>query len=219
MTAVTRSRKTAGVRRAEIVDAALRLAGEIGPDRLTTEALARAVGISQPAIFRHFPRKGDIWQAVAERIGEQLQAKAAASDALKAPPADQLRHFVRGHLAFIEGNPAIPAILFSRELHAANEPLRAFFAGLIGNRQRHFSRLIRAEIEAGRFDPALDADDAAYLVLALIQGAAMRWSLNARGFDLVAEGARLLELLLRGFLQRNAERDRRHSDNAEQRQL
>ncbi len=51
----TRVRKSAEDRKAEIVDAALRLADDIGPDRLSTEVLAEAVGISQPGIFRHFP--------------------------------------------------------------------------------------------------------------------------------------------------------------------
>lgn len=194
-----RVRKSADERKLEIVEAALRLAGEIGPDRITTEALAREVGLSQPGIFRHFPSKGDIWKAVAQHIGRQLQARAALSQNSDDPPIDQLRSLVAGHLAFISQTPAIPAILFSRELHAENEELRTFFAGLIASRQRRFSELIAMEIRAGRFDPALDADDAALLILALIQGVAMRWSLNARSFDLVAEGRRLLELQLNGF--------------------
>jgi hypothetical protein len=68
-------------------------------------------------------------------------------------------------------------------------------------KQRRFSQLIAAEIRAGRFDDTLDPDDAAYLILALIQGLAMRWSLSARDFDLVAEGRRLLQLLVSGFQQ------------------
>ncbi len=59
--------------------------------------------------------------------------------------------------------------------------------------------MIRAEREAGRFRATLDPDDAAYLVLALVQGLAMRWSLYGRSFDLMAEGSRLLEQLLQGF--------------------
>jgi len=106
---------------------------------------------------------------------------------------------VLGHLGFLQKTPAIHAILFSRELHSENEKLRTFFAALIASRQRHFAKLIDAEIAAGRFRETLDADDAAYLILALIQGLVMRWSLNARGFDLVAEGQRLLDLQLDGF--------------------
>jgi len=51
----------------------------------------------------------------------------------------------------------------------------------------------------GRLREQLDPDDAAYLILALIQGLAMRWSLSARNFDLVEEGIRLLDLQLDGF--------------------
>ena len=198
-----RIRKSAGERKAEIIEATLRLAGEIGPDRMTTEALAKEVGISQPGIFRHFPTKGHIWEAVGQHIGKLLQAKAVLTREKGTRPVDELQDFVIGHLTFIEATPAIPAILFSRELHAENENLRIFFAGLIVSRHRHFSKLIAAEIATGRFEKTLNPNDAAYLILALIQGLAMRWSLNARNFDLAKEGQRLLDLQLAGFKTEN----------------
>ncbi len=197
----TRIRKSAAERKEEIVNATLRLAGEIGPDRITTEALAKEVGISQPGIFRHFPTKSDIWEAVSQHISTILQTKVSVSRRKDTRPAEELHDFVMGHLAFIVATPAIPAILFSRELHSENEKLRAFFAGLIKKRHQKFSRLIAAEIESGLFKKSLDADDAAYLILVLIQGLAMRWSLNNREFDLVEEGRRLLDLQLEGFKQ------------------
>ena len=179
-----RTRKSAEERKTEIIDATLRLAGEIGPDRMTTEALAKEIGISQPGIFRHFPTKGAIWEAVGQHIGKLLQAKMTLTPKKGNRPVDDLRGFVIAHLTFIEATPAIPAILFSRELHAENEKLRTFFAGLISSRHKHFSKLIAAEITSGRFKRTVDADDAAFLILALIQGLAMRWSLNNRSFDL-----------------------------------
>jgi len=194
-----RTRKSAEERKAEIVGAAIRLAGDIGPDRITTDMLAKEVGISQPGIFRHFPTKDDIWWAVAQRISAMMGKKVGLNESEEVIPAGKLRKLVLGHLGFLETTPAILAILFSRELHSGNEKIRAFFAGLIASRQRNFAKLIAAEIEAGRFRETLDADDAAYLILALIQGLVMRWSLNARGFDLVAEGQRLLDLQLEGF--------------------
>ena len=194
-----RTRKSAVERKAEIIEAAIRLAGDIGPDRLTTEALAKEIGISQPGIFRHFPTKSAIWEAVGQRIGETLQAKTTPGKSEAGSPVNQLRDAVASHLAYIATTPAIPAILFSRELHSENEKLRVFFAGLITNRQHHFSKLIAKEVEMGRLREQLDPDDAAYLILALIQGLAMRWSLSDRNFDLVEEGIRLLDLQLDGF--------------------
>lgn len=194
-----RIRKSAEARKAEIVDAALQLAAEIGPDRLTTERLASEIGLSQPGIFRHFPTKSDIWKAVAARIADMLRENAARHSREEGEPAARVQNLVVRQLAFLAATPAIPAILFSRELHAENEELRIFFVGLMENLHRHFSALVAAEIDAGRFDKTLDPDDAATLIVALVQGLAMRWSLNARDFDLAEEGARLLKLQLDRF--------------------
>ena len=72
-------RQSAQDRKAQIVVEVLRLADEIGPDRLSTTDVARAIGISQPAIFRHFPTKGALWLAVAEDIADRLQCGLGAA--------------------------------------------------------------------------------------------------------------------------------------------
>ncbi len=197
-----RIRKSAEERKAEIVDTVFKLAGEIGPDRLTTERIAQEIGISQPAIFRHFPNKAAIWDAVAKEIGSKLRAGSPVESLLAdemPDPAGNLVKAVLTHLAFIQKTPAIPAILFSRELHAENESLRKYFMGLMAKRHGIFSTMIANAIKAGQFDQDLNPEDGAFLILALIQGLAMRWSLSARQFDLVDEGERLLALQLKGW--------------------
>jgi len=195
-----RTRKPAAERKKEIVDTAIRLAAECGPDRLTTESLAKEIGISQPAIFRHFPAKSDIWEAVGDRIcmlmGESSQLIEATG------PTDLLRKMVATQLAFIESTPAVPAILFSRELHSENEKLRTFFAGLMAQRQQKLTELFKSGIKSGEFNKDIDPQDAAYLVLALVQGLAMRWSLNNRNFDIVEAGSKMLDVQIRGLANR-----------------
>ncbi len=191
-------RKPAEERKAEIVDATIRLAAEIGPDRLTTDRLAQEVGISQAAIFRHFPSKSDIWEAVGKNICELLGALPGASQSDKSR-AEQLGAMVSGQLKFISRTPAVPAILFSRELHAENETLRLFFVKMMGQRHARLSAIIQSGKEEGEFSSSLDCDNGAFLILSLIQGLAMRWSLNGRNFDLAKEGEVLLSLLLKSF--------------------
>ncbi len=195
----TRTRKSSDERKSEIVTAALEMAGDIGPDRLTTQALAKQVGLSHSGIFRHFPTKESIWEAVGQHIGQMMRPKASAKDNSSRNPAQELIRFVHRHLSFFQATPAIPAILFSRELHSENEHLRKFFASMVASRHKHIAKIIKAGIDSNYFRNDIDADDAAYLILALIQGLAMRWSLNARNFDLADEGTRLLKLQLDGF--------------------
>lgn len=193
----TRIRKSAVERKAEIVETAIRLAADCGPDRLTTERLAEEIGISQPAIFRHFPKKTDIWEAVGKRICDLMGASGEKDN--NPSPRGRLKNNVTNHFAFVCKTPAVPAILFSQELHSQNEPLRNFFSGLMKQRHENMTNLIQAGIDAGEFKSEIIAADAAYLILALIQGLAMRWSLNNRSFDLTEEGERLLDLQLFGF--------------------
>lgn len=192
-----RKRKSAAARKAEIVDTAIRLSAEIGPDRVTTQHLADAVGVTQPAIFRHFATKAEIWQAVADRIVDEIQAlHPGETGAGGDDPHDLLHHVVGQHFAHVAKNPAVPAILFSRELHAETESLRDKFAALLAERRDALADLIRHAQAAGLHRAEIVAEDTAHLILAAIQGLSMRWLLENRGFDLAEEGARVVGGLL-----------------------
>lgn len=186
------ARKSADSRKAEIVTAMLRLADELGPDRLTTLAVAKAVGLTQPAIFRHFPTKQDLWLAVAAHIAANMTEAWEAVLAAKAAPQDRINALLQVQLRQIAANPAIPAILHSRELHSDNATLRAQFIGLM----TRFQTLLVEALTEGRTQGVFRADlapqDAAVLLISLVQGLAIRWSLGQRAFSLEAEGGRLL---------------------------
>lgn len=189
-------RKTAEERRSEIVSAALRLSDAMGPDRLTTEAIAAEIGLSQPAIFRHFRTKQAIWQAVAETVADRMTAAWGSARGRPSGPVERVSDLVGAQLRLIEATPAIPAILFSRELHVENEALRARFLDLMRRLHRTIAGEVRRALEDGEMRDDLDPDDIAFLLIGLVQGLAVRWSLNRKGFALEAEGARLLAVQL-----------------------
>lgn len=193
-------RKTAARRKAEIIDATLRLADRLGPERLTTEAIAEAVGLTQPGLFRHFAKKQALWEAVAARIGAMMEAGWAEAQTTEGAPLDRLRAVVVAQLNLIQATPAIPAILFSRELHARNEGLREAFFGLMGRFHRLLSELAEAARASGELRRELEPQDAAFLILGLVQGLVVRWSLSGHAFDLTEEGRRLLDLQLSGLV-------------------
>ena len=181
--------------------AALRLADELGPDRLTTNAVARAVGLTQPGIFRHFPTKAVLWQAVAADIAERLQAAWGEAQASSATPEGRIVALVDVQLGLIEANPAIPAILFSRELRVEDDELRRTFVGLMTAFHGILAGQLAAARDTGTVRQDLDPADGAVLLISLVQGLAMRWSLGGRGFALRPEGVRLLSVQMALFLE------------------
>lgn len=194
-----RVRKSAEERKSEIVEATLRLADKVGPDRLATGQIAEDVGLTQAALFRHFPKKQNLWEAVATRIGEKFQQRWLAVDRSPADPVDRLRGLVRAQLKLIQSTPAIPAILFSRELHVENRALRVIFSELMKNFHARIERLIDLGQRGGALRGDIEPADAAFLIIGLIQGLVLRWSLSGRDFDLPAEGDRLLVVQLATF--------------------
>lgn len=196
-----RKRKSAADRKAEIVSTAIRLAAEIGPDRVTTQHLADEVGVTQPAIFRHFATKSDIWLAVGDHIVEELTLihQHHPVEFGNVDPHDMLHRLVGHHLVHIRENPAIPAILFSRELQAENTTLQEKFNNLVSERRKAVAGLIRHAQETGLHRAELVAEDSAQLILAALQGLSMRWLLDGRNFDLVEEGSRVMGGLIDGF--------------------
>ena len=192
-------RKSAERRKAEIVTVVLALADRIGPDRVTTGAVATAIGVTQAALFRHFPTKAALWQAVAEHVAEGLAA--AWEDALSRGdgPIVRLRALIAAQFAQIAATPALPMLLFSRELNVTNAELRATFHGLLTAFRGLLAREVGAGQEAGILRGDIETVDAAVLLTSLVQGVAIRWSLGSQGFALETEGLRLLDVQLALF--------------------
>lgn len=192
-------RKPAEDRKTDIVEALLRLADQIGPDRLTTNDIAREVGVTQAAIFRHFPTKAELWSAVGEVIAVRLAEAWQQALAANTTPKDRLRALIAAQLRQIEATPALPAILHSREINVDNVILRERFRGLMMQYQAHLVANLEGVIADGSMTPDVRPQDAAVLLTSLVQGIAIRWSLGSRGFALQPEGLRLLDVQLALF--------------------
>lgn len=188
-------------RREEILEVILAMTAEDGPDRVTTRALADRLGVTEPALYRHFPGgKSEMWRALAMMVGERMQE--SWRRALERDGGDALARVIaltRAQLRTIRDIPALPAILFSRTLHRDNAALRAGVGEVAGRYHARLEQLIADGVARGEIRADLDADAAAWLLIAVIQGTAVRWSLADRGFDIEIEGGRLLDLTLAGF--------------------
>jgi AcrR family transcriptional regulator len=192
-----RQRKSAEERKREIIATALDLAATKGPEYVSTEAIAAAIGLSQPAVFRHFRRKDDIWLGVFEWLGQEMQRRWAGVEDGAKSPEERLLSLVRAQLELVVTLPALPAILFTWQLQAERSHLRDQVARLLGGFYHRIRGVLGDGAAQGRFRD--DVDRAAWLVISIIQGSAVRWCLMNRGFDLPGEAAAIVKLALAGL--------------------
>lgn len=107
-------RKPTAIRRREIAVAACTIVGRDGVTSLSTASLAREVGLSTGALFRHFASMDHIWEEVVRYAAERLDATYPAADL---PPAARLRAVVEARIALLSREPGIAWLIRSPQAH------------------------------------------------------------------------------------------------------
>ena len=121
---VQRIRLSGEDRQRQIVETLLELVPTRGIDAISAQAIAERIGISQPAIFRHFPTKEALWLAVMDWLDERLgEIHSAAECGPDATPLARMRAIFMAHIRMVERHPALAKIVF-------NDQLRLDFAGV-----------------------------------------------------------------------------------------
>jgi AcrR family transcriptional regulator len=165
---------TADERRAATVQAVVDLAAEQNPSDITTTAIAQRMGLTQGALFRHFPSKEAILQAVMSWVTERLLARVEKAAAGTASPVAALEAVFMTHIDFVTEHPGVPRIIFGELQRPGETPLKQMVQALIRRYGERLRRLLEAGKAQGELDTGLDADAAATLFIGTIQGLVMQ---------------------------------------------
>ncbi len=191
-------RKNREERRAEIAAAALRIVGEYGVEGATMARIADAVGISGPALYKHFSGRSEILEAAMDVL---LVRVVSWLDSSKNPNAlERLRELGTNHSSTIAMDyEGVVAPLFE---FAAAGP-RSHLSGQLAQRQRAALQRFVAIIDEGQgqgtIRPDIDVQVAAWSLMGLtwIENLAMLEGMH----EFVKDGvsARMLERILSGL--------------------
>ena len=196
----TRSKNLpADERRAVTVEAVVALAASKNPSEITTAAIAKQMNLTQGALFRHFPNKEAIWQAVMEGVAERLLARIdrAAQD-IESPLA-ALQAMFLSHVEFVAEHPGVPRMLFGELQRTETTPAKRMVQTLLQRYGERLHRLIEQGKARGELSVKLDNEAAAMLFIGSIQGLVMQ-SLLAGDVDRICHDApRVFEIYRRGI--------------------
>jgi AcrR family transcriptional regulator len=109
--------------RRALVDGALALVAEVGPEALSLKELARRLGVSHAAMYRHFDSRLALFDAIAAAGFAELRDTIAR--ALAAAPDNPRDHFLAGawgYVAFAIDHPAQFRVMFFGPKRAPREP-------------------------------------------------------------------------------------------------
>ncbi|WP_345797449.1 TetR/AcrR family transcriptional regulator [Castellaniella sp. MT123] len=161
-------------RRAATVETVVNLAAEQNPSDITTAAIAERMGVTQGALFRHFPTKDAILQAVMSWVAERLLARVDKAAEGTASPVTALEAVFMTHVDFVSKHPGVPRMLFGELQRPGDTPPKQIAQTLIRHYGERLCRLLDAGKAQGELDAGLDVDAAAVLFIGTIQGLVMQ---------------------------------------------
>jgi len=197
--ATPRHRLSTEARQREIVATVLALARERGPDAITTQAIADRMGVTQGAVFRHFPDKQAIWLAVFAWVRESLGAAFAAAMGKANSPLAKIEQAFLAHVAFIAANPGVPRVMFHELQYPGDSPVRTDVRTMITGYRQRLMQLFAQAKTAGELPDDLDTALASVLFIGAVQGLVIQASLAGDEAAMVKRARKMWPLLLDGY--------------------
>ncbi|MGC3872685.1 nucleoid occlusion factor SlmA [Halomonas sp. GXIMD04776] len=157
-------------RRDQILQALALMLEEDSGKRITTASLARQVGVSEAALYRHFPSKARMFEGLIEFIEESLFERIRLILNETPGALSRCQHILKLLLGFAEKNPGLCRLLNGDALTGETARLRLRMNQLFERLETQLKQVLReAEIREG-LRTALPASSAANLLLATAEG-------------------------------------------------
>ncbi|GAA2036699.1 TetR/AcrR family transcriptional regulator [Agromyces tropicus] len=177
-------------KRGEILDAALEEFGRRGYDRTSMREIARQTGLSQAGLLHYFSTKEELFLAVLRR----------RDDRATTPDEYSHIHSVKRLLGAVARNADEPGLVrlfvsMSAESVDGDGMAHGFFVDRYRWLIDEIAGDIRAQQEAGEASTAIDAEDAASILVAVADGLQLQWLLDPDGVDMADRIAKLWAIL------------------------
>ncbi len=179
---VTKHRSTK-VRRKQIVEAARKVIIKYGSEHVTVKKIAKEVGISETAIYRHFKSKKQILSLLAEHIEENLVGDVTKVTPGERKPLEILERALENHLSAVEQRRGISFQIIAEIISLGDKKLNAKVYNVIERYQAVIKEFLAEGIRAGEVREDVDLDAAATALFGMVQGLVNIWALNNYGFN------------------------------------
>jgi AcrR family transcriptional regulator len=159
---------------------------------MTIKNLAKSIGITEGAIYRHFSTKLDILSGILSifrvRIRDkftQIPFDRSAYDILAAIITRQIDMFVE--------KPIIAAVIFSEEIFQNEKQLSETVFSIMSDNSNTFLEIIKNWQDKGELRNDVPAEQLSNMLIGAIRLLITRWHLSGFAFDLKSEGNILID--------------------------
>ncbi len=182
-------------RQLQIIDASIHIISKGGIQDLTMKNLSRALGISEPAIYRHFENKQRILITMLESFKHQNKLINRSNITEGVTGLQRIKEIITGVFQKFIKNPAISAVIFSEEIFQNESELAGMIRDIMNTNIGFFKKLIQVGQGDKSIRSDLDSEELSIIVMGSVRHLVTIWRSSEFSFDLLDSGKRLLKSL------------------------
>lgn len=200
---MAQKRESTEIRQQQIIDAAAVLIFKHGSEHLTVKRIAAQVGISEAAIYRHFPSKKKILSFLLSHIEEVLLEDLSPKSLADQPISlEVIERTIRSHFTRIDMRNGISFQVIAEIISLGDGNLNKQASMTIRSYINRLKGLLADGVRDGAVRSDIDLDASATLLFTLIQGLVNIWSLSPGSFKLVDRFASLWQVFREAIARR-----------------
>jgi len=180
-------------RKEQIIDEAIKIIHEEGYSQLSIRELSKRVGITEPAIYRHFLNKDAIIKGILDRIyhfGNHLFERAKNKETF----SEKLKMFIISHFEYFEDRPEMTSVVFSEDLFLHNKELESKLGELMKQRKRMLKKIFDEAKQEG-YEIEGDPEDISLIILGIVRMTVLEWRMSGFSYSLKKRGVKILKTM------------------------
>ncbi len=182
-------------RQTQIMELALGLIAEKGIQGLTIKNLSKEIGISEPAIYRHFESKNGILLSILDNFKQMAAMMAGMIPSIEGSAFDKIEFmFSKIVQLFIEA-PSYVSVIFSEEIFKNNPQLKNKIIEVLDQNEQTIENIISIGQKNGDVRTDIDSSNLALIVMGSLRFLVKQWDIKDNHENLKEEGNRLLNSL------------------------
>lgn len=156
-----------------------------GSEHLTLKRIAKEVGISEPAVYRHFTNKKSILLFLVDHAERALlEDLSRVRGEGEKPSIDDIEKAIQNHFANIKSRKGTAFQIIAEIVSLGDKALNKRASVTIDKYIARLRELLAEGIDQGYVRSDIDIDSAAMLLFSMIQSLVTIWAVNNKNFDL-----------------------------------
>lgn len=179
-------------RQTEIVEKSIEIIGTKGIQGLTIKNLSKEIGISEPAIYRHFESKTAILSTILENFKEMASFMGEAMKNENMAAMDKIEFMFTQIIGIFVETPSFISVVFSEEIFRNDEKLKAKVIEIMDMNEQTVEFIIKQGQAKGEIRSDIDENNLALMIMGTLRFRVKRWDLKDYNGDIVKEGSDLI---------------------------